>query len=177
MPSKRQKTAGKQQRRNSRKTRRIRRRGGAENYMGTFKLGDQLEKERMVEDFQWSRDAENYPKTLPKKMRETKDPNDPKNPKNLVTFLNEDLDVKLIKDKDIRISIGINAIKPHADLKEKLATDIEAYQGEDLKKIFNEDNILKLCKLDKEIGQAFINKGIVKKGKLYGYSIVDSPKA
>jgi hypothetical protein len=77
----------------------------------------------------------------------------------------------IAKNKDIRISLLIKAIKQHADLKKKLAEDIETYDGV-LTTIFDNDNILKLCNLDKEIGAAFVSKGLVKEGRIYGYRIV-----
>jgi hypothetical protein len=87
------------------------------------------------------------------------------------------------QDRRINLAIeAINYVKNSKDIIDKLAEEInnklENDTGKDeLKDLFNGDNIIKLCKLDKAIRQAFINKGLVKNGKFYGYSIVDSPKA
>jgi len=170
MPSKRQRTAGKRQRRNSRKTRRIRRRGG-ENII---KEDRDAGREALVHEHRLYNVIDKFKTKFPNEMKVTN--------KNFVDFLNEDLDKNLIKnlitDKDVRISTAIDAISTIKDkgersyLTNKLAEDIGKVDKEDLKRIFNSDNILKLCKLDEAIEQAFIEKDIVKKGKFFGYSIV-----
>ena len=164
---KRQRTAGKRQRRNSRKTRRIRRRGGAEDFMRTIKEAD---REDLVHQSDVYNIINDFKTDFPNEMKETQ--------KNLVDFLNEELDNdnqpinQVLNDKNVRISTAIGTISKISDLKNKLAKDIRESDKEKLKKIFNNDNILKLCNLDKAIGQSFIDKGIVKTGMFGRYIIV-----
>ena len=220
MPSKLQRTEGKQKRRNSRKTRRIKRRGGAEEedmrakgeeirramekwrenrdreiriikeeddarilrreqrgkMMATFR--EDIKREREIEKqdeaniYEWTKKVEVYETvTLPNEIKGLM--KDPVNT-NLVTFLNEKLDEDLLSDKYNRISAAIGVIKAikTKELTNKLAEDIKNYDKEKLKKIFENAIILKLCNIDKAIGQVFIDNGIVKKGMAFGYSIV-----
>uniref|UniRef100_A0A6C0L6N7 Uncharacterized protein n=1 Tax=viral metagenome TaxID=1070528 RepID=A0A6C0L6N7_9ZZZZ len=220
MPSKRQRTAGKQKRRNSRKTRRIKRRGGGEEEIKRawkkleeehriarkkleeeenarilrreqkgkqmdmiredYKTERDIEKKEKADNYQLTKKTEEYERvTLRDQINGLME--DPANTHgldekvtDLVTFLNYGLDENLIHYKYVRISIAINAIRSikTKELTNKLAEDIKKYNKEDLKKMFENAIILKLCKLDEAIGQAFIDKDIVKKGKFFGYSIV-----
>jgi len=172
MPLKRQKTAVKRQRRNSRKTRRIRRRGGGENIFTLDKEAKEYEREWLRKGLDRPALIEKYVTIIwPEQMEQAE---------SLIEFfsnLRKDNSLEMediVKDQDNRISQAINAIKPHAHLKEKLARDIGTYVGDlkkDLKGIFSDENILKLCNLDKGIREAFVSKGLVEKG-WFGYRIV-----
>ena len=155
---------------------RILRREQRGKMMDTFREDIKRERETEKQDeaniYEWTKKVEVYKTvTLPNEIKVLM--KDPVNT-NLVTFLNEKLDEDLFSDKYNRISAAIGVIKAikTKELTNKLAEDIKNYDKEKLKKIFENAIILKLCNLDKAIGQAFIDQGIVKKGMAFGYSIV-----
>jgi len=220
MVSKRQKTAGKRKKRNSKKTRRFRQRGGVfeeqkpgESYQNfvvryfkedavidrIFRLID-MAKLNLLRNYKKKFWPEQMEKALEKaenlidffkKVKENLDGGDIEHRKVLIridSYSEEQVSIavnELERNPDRRITLAIEAInyvEKGKDIKEKLAGEIINKLADDtgkaeLKKIFNGDNILKLCELDQKIRNAFIDKGLVKNGKFYGYSIVDSPKA